>query len=46
MKQVIVYKQGSNWVINNNGYISNLPYWVKTKKQVREHLSDFDVVFA
>ena len=41
-----VYKQGLNWISNIEGYLTQLPYWVKTKKQVKEHLSDYKVIFA
>jgi hypothetical protein len=36
MKQieVIVYKQGGNWISNIDGYISQLHYSVITKKDV------------
>lgn len=40
MKQVeyIVYKEGNNWMVNDNGHLTALPYFVKTKKAVREYL--------
>ena len=44
--EAIVYKQGLNWISNIEGYLTQLPYWVKTKKQVKEHLSDYKVIFA
>lgn len=44
--EAIVYKQGLNWISNIGGYLTQLPYWVKTKKQVKEYLSDYNVIFA
>ena len=44
--EAIVYKQGLNWISNIEGNLTQLPYWVKTKKQVKEHLSDYKVIFA
>lgn len=43
---IIAYKNGSNWEVNNNGYVYQLPYWVKTKKQVREYFEGKKVEFA
>ena len=44
--EVVVYKQGLNWICNNNGYLTQLPYWVKTKKQVKEYLVEYKVIFS
>lgn len=44
--EAIVYKQGLNWISNIGGNLTQLPYWVKTKKQVKEYLSDYNVIFA
>ena len=44
--EAIVYKQGLNWISNIEGYLTQLPYWVKTKKQVKEYLSDYKVIYA
>lgn len=46
MEKAIVYRQGNNWIANINGYLRTLGYWVKTKKQVREALEDYEVEFA
>lgn len=46
MEKAIVYRQGNAWIANINGYLRTLGYWVKTKKQVREALEDYEVEFA
>jgi len=36
--KAIVYQQGSDWILSDNGAIEPLPWHIKTKKQVREFL--------
>ena len=36
--EIVAYKQGSNWVINSNEQIQQLPYYVLTKSQVKKYL--------
>ena len=44
MNNEIVYAQGNNWIWShkpdsrNLSYQEQLPYWVKTKKQVRDFI--------
>ena len=38
-KTIIAYQQGGQWVINDNGYIRSLPWYVKTRQQVRTHVA-------
>ena len=37
-REIIAYRNGLNWEINDDGHIGTLPYYVKTKKDVREYL--------
>lgn len=44
-KKVIAYKQGSQWIINNDGYLTTLYDSIRTKKAVKEWFEnnrDFD----
>lgn len=38
--EVIVYRQGSNWVSNIDGYLTQLHYSVKTKEDVKKHFAE------
>jgi hypothetical protein len=33
--EIIAYKQGGNWIINVDGYLTELHYSVRSKKDVR-----------
>lgn len=51
-REFIVYRQGSNWIVNDNGVLSTLPYYVETRKDVLLYLAscceygNMHVVFA
>jgi len=42
----IVYQQGNNWIWSHNAdsrglcETEQLPYWVQTKKEVRQYIAD------
>ena len=36
MKKIIAYRQGQDWIVNINGYLKQLHYSIKTKKEVKE----------
>lgn len=38
--EVIVYKQGGNWISNIDGYLTQLHYSVKTKEDVKRYFSE------
>lgn len=50
-KEIIAYKQGQNWMVNNNGEVYSLPHYVMTKKDVILYYkeiedADYKVIFA
>lgn len=44
--EVIAYRQGDEWVVNEGGYIRLLGWTVRTRKQVRECCEGKKVIFA
>lgn len=50
IKEVVAYRQGSNWVCNFNGYLHTMPPSVRTKADVRRVLqriaSDTNVFYS
>lgn len=55
MKEYIIYKQGSSWIMNDNGYLSTIPCgYNASKEEVLEYLEyvlsqdggDFEITIA
>jgi 3-dehydroquinate dehydratase len=52
LKEIIVYREGGNWVANDGGYLRTLHYSIQSKQQVVDFLEndwpdrDVKVIFA
>ena len=50
MIDIIVYRQGSNWIANVAGYLETLHYSYQSKKSVcswaKEYYPDCNLIFA
>ena len=39
-RKVIAYKQGDQWIVNDNGQVNSVPSYLTTKKALREYLAE------
>lgn len=45
-EEVIAYKQGSEWVVNVGGYVKQMHYSIKTRKDVLAHFEEANDNYA